>query len=86
MTADGIGGEIFQLGTSVETSVLELARLIQEVTRRRGRDRLRGAPGRRGLQELRRHQQGAALLGFQLAIDVKDGLGRTTEWYREQRA
>src|SRR5687768_1602049 len=32
VTAEGIGGEIFQLGTSVETSVVELAQLIQEVT------------------------------------------------------
>ena len=81
--ADGIGGEIFQLGTSVETSVVELARLIQEVT---------GAEAEIDFEERRAGEvykscvdisKAQRLLGFQPAIELREGLAQTAEWYRK---
>jgi len=81
--ADGIGGEIFQLGTSVETSVVELARVIQEVT---------GAEVDIDFEERRAGEvyksrvdisKAQRLLDFQPAIELRDGLAQTAEWYRK---
>ena len=83
VTADEIGGEIFQLGTSVETSVVELARLIQEVT---------GAEVEIDYEERRAGEvykssvdisKAQRLLDFQPAIELREGLALTAEWYRK---
>ena len=83
VTADDIGGEIFQLGTSVETSVVELARLIQEVT---------GADAEIDFEERRAGEvykscvdisKAQRLLGFQPAIELREGLAQTADWYRK---
>jgi UDP-glucose 4-epimerase len=83
VTADGIGGEIFQLGTSVETSVVQLARLIQEVT---------GADTEIDFEERRAGEvykscvdisKAQRLLDFQPAIELREGLAQTAEWYRK---
>jgi UDP-glucose 4-epimerase len=82
VTADGIGGEIFQLGTSVETSVVQLAQLIQEVT---------GADADIDFEERRAGEvykscvdisKAQRLLGFDPAIELREGLALTAEWYR----
>lgn len=86
VTAEGIGGEVFQLGTSVETSVVELAQLIQEVT---------GVEAPVEFEERRAGEvyksrvdisKAERLLGFRPRIDLREGLARTAEWYREQLA
>ena len=83
VTADGIGGEIFQLGTSVETSVVQLAQLIQEVT---------GAETDIDFEERRAGEvykscvdisKAQRLLGFDPAIELREGLALTAEWYRK---
>jgi UDP-glucose 4-epimerase len=83
VTADDIGGEVFQLGTSVETSVVELARLIQEVT---------GAAVDIDYEERRAGEvyksrvdisKAQRLLDFQPAIELREGLALTAEWYRK---
>ncbi len=83
VTAEGIGGEIFQLGTSVETSVVELATLIQEVT---------GAETEIDFEERRAGEvykscvdisKAQRLLDFQPAIELREGLAQTAEWYRK---
>jgi UDP-glucose 4-epimerase len=83
VTAGGIGGEIFQLGTSVETSVVELAALIQEVT---------GAGAEIDFEERRAGEvykscvdisKAQRLLGFSPAIGLREGLAQTAEWYRK---
>jgi UDP-glucose 4-epimerase len=83
VTADDIGGEIFQLGTSVETSVVELASLIQEVT---------GAETAIDFEERRAGEvyksrvdisKAERLLGFQPLIELREGLTQTAEWYRK---
>lgn len=82
-TADGVAGEVFQLGTSVETSVVELAQLIQEVT---------GAEAEIDFEERRAGEvhrsrvdisKARRLLGFEPAIALRDGLAQTADWYRD---
>ena len=83
VTADGIGGEIFQLGTSVETSVARLAGLIQEVT---GADvdidyeERRAGEVYKSRVDITKAQR---LLDFQPAIELREGLALTAEWYRK---
>ena len=81
VTADGIGGEVFQLGTSVETSVVRLAQLIQEVT---------GAEAEIDFEERRAGEvyksrvdisKAQRLLGFNPVIELRDGLAQTAEWF-----
>jgi len=83
VTADGIGGEIFQLGTSVETSVVELARVIQEVT---GADVDIDYEERRAGEVYKSRvdiSKAQRLLDFQPAIELREGLALTAEWYRK---
>ena len=83
VSADGIGGEVLQLGTSVETSVAELARLIQEVT---------GAEAEIDFEERRAGEvyksrvdisKAQRLLDFNPVIELREGLAQTAEWYRK---
>lgn len=83
VAADGIGGEIFQLGTSVETSVVDLARLIQEVT---GADVEVDYEERRAGEVYKSRvdiSKAQRLLDFQPAIELREGLALTAEWYRK---
>ena len=83
VTANGIGGEIFQLGTSVETSVVELARVIQEVT---GADVDIDYEERRAGEVYKSRvdiSKAQRLLDFQPAIELREGLALTAEWYRK---
>ena len=83
VTADKIGGEIFQLGTSVETSVVELARLIQELTDAEAEidfEKRRAGEVYKSCVDISKAQR---LLDFQPAIELRDGLAQTAEWYRK---
>jgi len=83
ITAAGIGGEIFQLGTSVETSIVELARLIQEVTDADAEidfEERRAGEVYKSRVDISKAQR---LLDFEPAIELRDGLALTAEWYRK---
>lgn len=84
VAADGLaGGEVFQLGTSVETSVVELAQLIQEVTGAEAEidfEERRAGEVHRSRVDISKAQR---LLGFEPAIPLRDGLAQTAGWYRE---
>ena len=83
VTADDIGGEVFQLGTSVETSVVELARLIQEVTGAEvdiDYEERRAGEVYKSRVDISKAQR---LLDFQPAIELREGLALTAEWYRK---
>ena len=83
VTADGIGGEVFQLGTSVETSVTQLAALIQDVT---GADTEIDYEERRAGEVYKSRvdiTKAQRLLGFEPKIELRDGLAQTAEWYRK---
>jgi UDP-glucose 4-epimerase len=84
MVADGIGGEVFQVATGVETSVRALAEVTQDVVGGPGEIRLEPKrPGevyrtRVDISKIRR------VLGFEPAVELEDGLARTAAWYREE--
>ena len=83
VAAHDIGGEVFQLGTSVETSVVELARLIQEVTGAEvdiDYEERRAGEVYKSRVDISKAQR---LLDFQPAIELREGLALTAEWYRK---
>ena len=76
-------GEVFQLATGVETSVLELARLTKEVTG--STSEICFHPGRAGevyksrvdISKVRTE------LGLEPKVSLAEGLAVTAEWYRQ---
>ena len=82
-TTDGISGEVFQVATGVETSILDLAELVRKVT---GADvDIEFGPRREG--EVYRTSvdisKARRVLGYEPGVPLKDGIARTAEWYRE---
>jgi UDP-glucose 4-epimerase len=86
ITTDGIAGEIIQLGTAVETSILELADVVRATAG--AKVQIDFEPRRPG--EVYRSRVDIAkagkLLGFKPAVTVRDGVARTVEWYRKLRS
>jgi UDP-glucose 4-epimerase len=79
--ADGVGGEIFQLASGVETSVNELVSLLGEIA---GREpAVRQEPPRAGeiLRNYSLVEKARKRLGFAPAVSLGDGLRRTYEWF-----
>jgi UDP-glucose 4-epimerase len=83
LESEGAAGEVFQLGTGVETSVGDLVELVQEATGFRGEVRRR--PARRGEVSRSRVDISKARreLGFDPRVGLPEGLARTAAWYRE---
>jgi UDP-glucose 4-epimerase len=81
--ADDIGGEVFQVATGVETSIADVARLVKEVVG--GDAEVRFEEKRPGEVYRSRADIGKArrVLGFDPTIDLREGIARTTAWYRE---
>ncbi|HJP65498.1 MAG TPA: NAD-dependent epimerase/dehydratase family protein [Actinomycetota bacterium] len=83
VVTDGIGGEVFQVATGVETSIRELAETCQAVVG--GPNEIRFGEARPGevykssveISKIRR------VLGFEPEVSLRDGLARTAEWYRQ---
>jgi UDP-glucose 4-epimerase len=79
--ADGVGGEIFQLASGVETSVNELVSLLGGIA---GREpAVRREPPRAGeiLRNYSLVEKARERLGFAPAVTLGDGLRRTYEWF-----
>jgi UDP-glucose 4-epimerase len=80
-TVDGIGGEVFQLASGVETSLNELVALLAEVT---GREpAVRQEPARAGeiLRNYSLIDKAQERLGYAPATHLPEGLRRTYEWF-----
>ena len=80
------GAEPVNLGTGVETSILETAQLVAEAVGFDGRivwdtSMPNGQP-RRSLDASRARE----LFGFEAKTELHDGLARTVAWYRESKA
>jgi UDP-glucose 4-epimerase len=78
---DGIGGEIFQLASGVETSLNRLVELLGEVT---GRElAVRREPPRPGeiLRNYSLIEKARERLGYAPAVQLEQGLRRTHEWF-----
>ncbi|TET53563.1 MAG: NAD-dependent epimerase/dehydratase family protein [Anaerolineales bacterium] len=76
-----VGGEVVQIATGVETSVLELAAMVRELVG----DRVRTAHAPERVGDIRRSWSSAEkaqrLLGWTADTTLGDGLRRTYEWY-----
>ncbi len=83
---DSVAGQTINLGTGNDTSVLEIARLVLELTSKPN-DRIEFTSDRPG--QVTRHisstAKARALLDWKHAVNLKDGLARTVEFYRDNR-
>jgi UDP-glucose 4-epimerase len=81
LVTEGVAGEVFQLGTGVETSVRELADIIQGIV---GGSEILYRPARPG--EVARSRvdvsKARSRLSFEAAVVLRRGLERTAQWFR----
>jgi nucleoside-diphosphate-sugar epimerase len=78
-------GEAFNLGTGVETTVLDLATAVIELTG--SSSRIEYAPRRAWDHSLRRQasiDKARTVLGLAPAVSLRDGLARTIAWFRAE--
>ena len=84
LVAEGTAGEVFQLGTGVETSVSELADTVHELL---GGSEVVYRPARSG--EVRRSMidvsKARSMLSFAAAVELREGVQRTAQWLRSSR-
>jgi UDP-glucose 4-epimerase len=85
-------GKAFNIGNNRETSILELARAVRDAVNPEveiGHVPYTQAYGAR-FEETRRRvpdtRRARDLLGFQAEIRLEEGLSRTVDWFRKQRA
>lgn len=83
---DTVAGQTINLGTGHDTSVLEIARLVLELTGKPV-DRIEFTSDRPG--QVTRHisstAKARALLDWKHTVNLKDGLARTVEFYSDNR-
>jgi UDP-glucose 4-epimerase len=84
-TAEGVGGEIFQIATSAETSVNELIERLMPVLAEAGIENVevrRTAPRAGDVQRnFADTSKARRLLGWKPEVDLDEGLQRTVEWF-----
>lgn len=89
-TASGIGGEVFQIATSHETSVNELVDLLLPVLAEVGVTDVevaQAAPRRGDVQRNYADTSKAErLLGWRAEVELPDGLRRTVDWFLAEQA
>jgi UDP-glucose 4-epimerase len=83
LQAEGVAGEVFQVASGVETSILDLARMVEELVP--GSGEITFEPARAGEVNRSRADISKArrVLGFDPQVDLRQGVVRTAEWYRE---
>ncbi len=81
--AAAVAGEVFQVGTGRETSLLELAALLFEVGGHDGGIEFR-EPARgdvpRNVSDI---EKASRVLGYSARVDLRSGLDRTLGWFRD---
>jgi UDP-glucose 4-epimerase len=84
-TAEGVGGEIFQIATSAETSVNELIERLMPVLAEAGIENVevrRTAPRAGDVQRnFADTSKARRMLGWKPEVDLNEGLRRTVEWF-----
>jgi UDP-glucose 4-epimerase len=89
-TVSGIGGEIFQIATNSETTVLELAQCLAAILKARGitPPPIRHQASRTG--DVRRNfsdtTKANTRLGWRAMVTLDRGLNRTVDWFLAERA
>jgi nucleoside-diphosphate-sugar epimerase len=80
----GTAGEVYNLANGVETSILELATTINEMTGNPTPiDFLPPRPWDHSGKRFGSTEKSKMTLGFEPAVDVREGLRRTIDWTRE---
>jgi len=82
----GCAGGVYNLATGCETSILDLATIINEYTGNSTPLELR--PARdwdRSGKRFASTEKAARDLGFRARVDIRNGLRRTVEWTRANR-
>ena len=77
-------GEAFNLGTGIQTRVIDLAEIVIKAFR--STSRIEFAPRRSWDRSLHREadiSKAKATLGFQPTVGVREGIERTVDWFRE---
>lgn len=84
---NGQNGEVYNLASGVETSILELANLVNELT---GNDTpLDFKPARDWDRSGKRYgspEKARKEIGFEAGVELRDGLARTVDWTRQNIA
>ena len=86
--SDQANGEIFNIGSSSETTILDLARLIKRLIGTKGELDYRLIPYSTfgNYEDVRRRvpdtSKAKRLLGFEAKVSLEEGLSRTIEWQR----
>lgn len=80
-------GEVINLGTGKDTSILEIAEMIQDLLGKpRSMISLEGTRPGQVLRHVASTHKAAALLGWKASTEFSQGLVRTVEWYRAHPA
>jgi UDP-glucose 4-epimerase len=85
-----IGGEVFQIATSTETTVLELANVLSELLEQRGAKPVatRHAAPRVGdvIRNYSDTRKAQAMLGWSAQVPLEEGLRCTVDWFLQRAA
>ena len=80
-------GEAFNLGTGVQTRIVDLAEMVLKACRSTSRIEFAlRRPWDKSTHREANISKARTILGFVPAVDVAEGIGRTVEWFRENRA
>jgi UDP-glucose 4-epimerase len=90
LESDQASGQVFNIGSTHEISILELARMIHELVGADGPPKLRIVPyekiGKSKYEDVPRRipnlEKARRLLGYEPQVSLRDGLVKTIEWTR----
>src|SRR5437867_1121186 len=81
--ATGAPGEAFNLGTGIQTRVIDLAEIVIKACR--STSQIEFAPRRPWDRSIRREadiSKAKSVLGFQPTVGIREGVERTVDWFR----
>jgi UDP-glucose 4-epimerase len=88
-TAEGVGGEVFQIATSHETTVSELASLLARILEERHIAPVRVVHDSPRTGDVKRNysdtSKARARLGWQAEVALGEGLARTVRWFLDRQ-
>lgn len=84
-TKENIGGEVFQIATNKETTVLEMTKTLVETLKEKGVSDVNLVYGEKRVGDVMRNysdtSKAAELLGWTSLADLKTGMGCTIDWF-----